>query len=131
MPQVDGVDCHVWDRLAEAGWDDYELVAMLLRWLGYRGLLQEWLAQIDNKANREVGEGTRRTRSVEYYRCWAGNNGDSGTWDTVSIDVPADTPEDKLEEAVREAVAKIDWRDGEAPVIVGLYCANDDEEEIL
>jgi hypothetical protein len=74
-----------------------------------------------------------KTRSVEYYRCWAGNNGDSGTWDTAYIDVPADTPEDRLEEAVREAVAKIDWHDGEAPVLVGLYCAGgeSDEEEML
>jgi hypothetical protein len=77
--------------------------------------------------------GKSKTRSVEYYRCWAGNNGDSGTWDTAYIDVPADTPEDRLEEAVREAVAKIDWRDGEAPVLVGLYCAGGeyDEEEML
>ena len=70
----------------------------------------------------------RKTRSVEYYRCWAGDNGDSGTWDTAYIDVPADTPDDKLEQAVREAAAQVEWRDGEAPVIVGLYCSNDDDE---
>ena len=70
-----------------------------------------------------------KTRSVEYYRCWAGNGGDSGTWDTDFIDVPADTPEDRLEAAVREVAASIDWQNGEAPVLVGLYCASGDYDE--
>jgi hypothetical protein len=71
----------------------------------------------------------KKTRSVEYYRCWAGNGGDRGTWDTDFIDIPADTPEDQIEAAVRAAAAKIKWRDNEPPVLVGLYCANDDGEE--
>jgi hypothetical protein len=70
-----------------------------------------------------------KTRSVEYYRCWAGNGGDSGTWDTDFIDIPADTPEDKVEEAVRKAADTIKWRNGEAPVIIGLYCDSDIDEE--
>lgn len=79
-------------------------------------------------------EKLNNTRSVEYYRLWPGNNGDSGTWDTGYIDVPADTPEDKLEEAVRAAAAaEVEWREGEIPVMVGLYCAAsgeiEDEEE--
>ena len=67
---------------------------------------------------------SRKTRSVEYYRLWGG---DSGTWDTDFIDIPADTPDDRLDEAIREAAAKIQWRD-EPPVIVGCY--NDGGEEV-
>jgi hypothetical protein len=85
----------------------------------------------------DAGEGAPLAMRVRTDGCGVSvealNNGDSGTWDTDYIDVPADTPEDRLEEAVREAVAKIDWRDGEAPVLVGLYCAGGeyDEEEML
>jgi hypothetical protein len=67
------------------------------------------------------------TRSIEYYRLWAGNGGDSGTWDTDFVEIAADTPDEQIERAVREAAARIDWRD-EAPVAVGLYCANDDDD---
>ena len=67
---------------------------------------------------------SRKTRSVEYYRLWGG---DSGTWDTDFIDIPAETADDKLDEAIREAAAKIRWRD-EPPVIVGCY--NDGSEEV-
>ena len=61
-----------------------------------------------------------KTRCVEYYRLWPGNGGDSGTWDTNFIDVPANTPDDKLDLAIREAIAKMEWRD-ELPVVVGCY----------
>ncbi len=61
-----------------------------------------------------------RTRSIEYYRCWAGNSGDSGTWDTDFVTIPADTPDDQIDRVVREAVEKIQWRN-EPPVLVGVY----------
>lgn len=75
--------------------------------------------------------GTTKTREVEYYRLWPGNQGDSGTWDTAYIEIPCGTEDDddKTEAAVREAAEKIEWRDGEAPVLVGLYCNTPDEEE--
>jgi hypothetical protein len=64
----------------------------------------------------------RKTREVEYYRLWAGNAGDAGTWDTDFIAIPADTPEHRIEAAVQEAAASIKWRDA-PPVLVGLYSA--------
>ena len=63
------------------------------------------------------------TRTVEYFRCW-----DDHTWDTDFIEVPADTPEEKLDEAVIEAAQAIDW-ENEAPALVGLYCASDEEPD--
>lgn len=69
----------------------------------------------------------RKTRPIEYYRLWAGNSGDSGTWDTDIIDIPADTPDDKIEEAVKDAAAKIRWRE-EPPVLVGIYSVPEQEE---
>ncbi len=62
-----------------------------------------------------------KLRRVEYYRLWAGNSGDAGTWDTDFIEIPADTPDDKVANAVREAAAMIDWQN-DVPVIVGYYC---------
>lgn len=70
----------------------------------------------------------KETRQIEYYRLWPGNSGDSGTWDTDFIDIPADTPNDKVDEAIRKAAAKVKWRDS-PPVIVGCYCDSDREEE--
>ena len=35
----------------------------------------------------------KKTRLIEYFRLWAGGSGDSGTWDTDMIDIPADTPD--------------------------------------
>jgi len=67
-----------------------------------------------------------KTRRVEYYRLWAGNSGDSGTWDTDFIDIPADTPDHKVDEAIRMAAAEIKWRD-DVPVIVGCYCDTDEQ----
>jgi hypothetical protein len=67
----------------------------------------------------------RKTRFVEYYRLWGG---DSGSWDTDFIDIPADTPDHKLNRAIREAAAAIGWRE-EVPVIVGYYADADDEED--
>ena len=61
----------------------------------------------------------RAVREVEYFRLWAGNSGDSGTWDTDFLEIPADTPDDQLDQAVQEAAAKIEWPK-EPPVMVGL-----------
>jgi hypothetical protein len=69
-----------------------------------------------------------KTRTVEYFRGWAGNGGDSGTWDTDYVDIPADTPDDKVQQAIEAACARIEWRDGEAPVLVGLYGDGDDPD---
>ena len=77
----------------------------------------------------EVKVSPEKMRKIEYYRCWNGNEGDRGEWDTDYIEIPASTPEDKLEEAIREAALKIEWKDGNAPAFVGLYCAQPPEEE--
>jgi hypothetical protein len=69
-----------------------------------------------------------RTRQIEYYRLWAGNGGDSGTWDTDFAEIPADTPDDRIDEAVEKAVAAIQWRD-EPPIITGVYSVPEPEEE--
>jgi hypothetical protein len=69
-----------------------------------------------------------KTRKVEYYRLWAGNGGDSGTWDTDFIDIPSDTPDDELDRAVRKAARKVRWRD-ELPVLVGHYADTDEPED--
>jgi len=66
-------------------------------------------------------------RQVEYYRCWAGDGGDSGTWDTDFIEIPKDTPDDKLDAAVREAAQKVQWRE-EPPVLTGFYAKSEDTE---
>jgi hypothetical protein len=38
------------------------------------------------------------TREIEVYRCW-----DDHTWDTKSVDIPADTPDEKIEEVAANA----------------------------
>lgn len=63
-------------------------------------------------------------REVEYYRCWAGNGGDSGSWDTDFIKIPLNTPDDQLTKAVQAAAAKIEWKD-EAPCFVGYYAESE------
>lgn len=70
------------------------------------------------------------TRTVEYYRCWSGNGGDSGQWDTDFIEIPKDTPDDELDKAVVKACEEVAWKD-ERPLFVGYYCDSDplDEEE--
>ena len=69
-----------------------------------------------------------QTRRVEYYRLWGG---DSGTWDTDYIDIPADTPDDMVDKAIRKAAETVQWRD-EPPVIVGYYSAAcEDEEDVF
>ena len=78
----------------------------------------------EREADKQAGK-PGKTHRVEYYRLWAGNAGDSGTWDTDFIDIPADTPDDKLDNAIRKAAAKINWRE-EPPVIVGHYCDADE-----
>jgi hypothetical protein len=69
-----------------------------------------------------------KTRLIEYFRLWPGNNGDSGTWDTDFISIPANTPAEKIVEAVQKAAAAIRWRE-EPPVIVGVYNASKEEED--
>lgn len=69
----------------------------------------------------------KKTRQIEYFRLWPGSSGDSGTWDTDIIDIPANTPDEKIEAAVQEAAAKIRWRE-EPPVIVGIYSVPEQEE---
>lgn len=66
-----------------------------------------------------------KVRCVEYYRLWGG---DSGTWDTDFIDIPADTPDDQLSQAIRSASATIKWRD-EVPAMVGYYADADERED--
>lgn len=66
-----------------------------------------------------------KTRRVEYYRLWGG---DSGTWDTDFIEIPADTPDGRLDMAIRKVAGKIKWRN-DVPVIVGYYCDTDDEND--
>jgi len=67
------------------------------------------------------------TITVEYYRCFPGNNGDSGTWNTNYIAIPADTPEDKMDAAIRLACNSLNWST-EMPVFVGLYCIPDQDD---
>lgn len=70
-------------------------------------------------------------REVEYFRCWPGNQGDSGVWDTGFIEIPANTPDSKLHQAVQAAADKVEWTD-EPPCFVGFYAESeplDDEEE--
>jgi hypothetical protein len=70
-----------------------------------------------------------KTRRVEYWRMWAGSEGDRGEWDTDYIEVPADTPEEKLNNAIYEAAKQIEWST-EPPILVGFYSSsNDDEDE--
>jgi len=59
---------------------------------------------------------------VEYYRCWAGRNGDSGTWDTDYVEVPDDTPVEVMGDAIREACQSLSWVNNTPPAFVGLYC---------
>jgi len=70
----------------------------------------------------------KKTRQIEYYRLWPGGSGDSGTWDTDFVDIPADTPDNHIGEAVERAVAAIRWRD-EPPIITGIYSMPEPEEE--
>ena len=70
----------------------------------------------------------KKTREIEYYRLWPGGSGDSGTWDTDFVEIPADTPEDEIAEAVEKAASKIQWRD-QPPILTGVYSAPQPEEE--
>jgi hypothetical protein len=69
------------------------------------------------------------TMEVEYYRCWHGNNSDSGTWDTDFIKIPAYTPNNQLDEAVRVACQDVEWDEDGAPLMVGFYDFFEDEAE--
>ena len=69
-----------------------------------------------------------KTITVEYYRCWAGNNGDSGSWDTDYVEIPEDTPEDKMNDAIRTACDSLEWRDNIRAAFVGLYCIPDQDD---
>lgn len=87
----------------------------------FKGWLHHFLGEMSRG-------GASASRTVEYYRLWAGNGGDSGTWDTDFIEVPQETPDDRLEEAVRAAVQSLEW-DEEAPLCAGLYHAADGDGE--
>ena len=76
-------------------------------------------------ADEQIGK-PGKTRRVEYFRLWAGNSGDSGTWDTDFIEIPVDTADDELGNAIRKAAAEIKWQD-DVPVIVGCYCDSDEQ----
>jgi hypothetical protein len=67
-------------------------------------------------------------RTVEYYRLWPGNGGDSGSWDTAFIQIPRGIPEDKYLDFIQEEMTAVCWED-EPPVAVGLYCLGEEEEE--
>ncbi len=62
----------------------------------------------------------KNVRQIEYYRLWPGNGGDSGTWDTDFVEIPAGTPEDEVDEAAKRAIARIPWTD-EVPIATGIY----------
>jgi len=92
-----------------------------------------WREYLEQEGYGHLFEGAMAAKDtkmieVEYYRCWPGNGGDSGTWDTDFIEIPADTPDDKLDAAVREACQKVDWRE-QPPAIVGYYCESDPLED--
>jgi len=71
----------------------------------------------------------KKTRQIEYYRLWPGGSGDSGTWDTDFVQIPADTPDDQIDQAVVKAVAAIRWRN-EPPIITGIYSVPELQEEV-
>ena len=60
-------------------------------------------------------------REVEYWRCWAGNGGDSGQWDTSFIKIPVNTPDEELDAAVQVCVQQ-DRVDRRAAMLRGLLC---------
>lgn len=59
MPEVNGVPCWVWDRLNSLGWEDDELLCMALRWMGSKGILEEWVAQLEVKSEEYWDEQRR------------------------------------------------------------------------
>ena len=65
-------------------------------------------------------ENMKNVRQIEYYRLWPGNGGDSGTWDTDFVEIPASTPEDEVDEAATRAIARVPWTD-EVPIATGIY----------
>src|SRR5208283_3748172 len=78
-----------------------------VRQSGSRACRGGWVmlgAVLDSKGDENMA----KMRSVKYYRCWPGNQGDRGEWDTDYIEIPSDTPDDKIEDAIREAALKID-----------------------
>lgn len=75
---------------------------------------------------------TKATREIEVYRCWPGNAGDSGTWDTGFVDIPVDVDiedSEALQAAVKKAVMNLLRHSADLPVIVGVYCIPAEEEE--
>lgn len=68
---------------------------------------------------------------VEYFRCWAGGEGDRGQWDTDYIEIPDNTPMSRMNDAIGDACRKMKWQNDEPPALVGLYSipAPDDEDE--
>ena len=70
----------------------------------------------------------KELKQVEYFRCWAGSGGDSGTWDTDYIEIPKETDYANMDKAILAACQYIDWED-EIPVLVGLYSIPDNEDD--
>lgn len=77
----------------------------------------EWPASDDQTPSSPPGEDGMI--EVEYFRCW-GQGGDSDTWDTGYLEIPANTPDDQIQEAIEAACRRVDWAD-DVPVLVGLY----------
>lgn len=71
-------------------------------------------------------------RVVEYYRCWTGSEGDTGTWDTSYVDVDTGLLAHDPDMAVRVACETVEWgewgEDG-APAFVGYYAGGAEEED--
>ncbi len=64
------------------------------------------------------------TREVEVYRCW-----DDRTWDTEFVEIPADTPENDIGKAAEHAALEAMRNSADLPVVVGVYCIPDPDED--
>lgn len=73
----------------------------------------------------------KKTRTVEYYRLWPIASGDNGTWDTDTIQIPADTPHEtaEIEKAIRKVLSRAEWANNQHPVQVGLYADTNDTKD--
>lgn len=58
---------------------------------------------------------------VEFYRCWPGNQGDSGTWDTDTIEIPDGSAKEDILIACEAAAADLVYQGKPRPLFVGVY----------
>lgn len=86
--------------------------------------------------NRPVPATGEKTRSIEMYvGVSSGGGGDTGTWATDYVEIPASTPENKIAEVAETAMrAELEKQKTERLAFVGVYCvpeeeADHDEEE--